>query len=168
VISGTFKFTKYILLLLAVVLIAACRSASPSTIPRGMHKRKVFNDTAQYPWFAARYSQYNPKQEVIDRLNTLRLNRNFEIIVFAGTWCSDTKILLPKFYKTIDALKHPPKVTLILVDKEKKSGKEIEKDYGLEYVPTFIVEEHKRETGRIVEVTQKSIEEDLAEIIMGK
>jgi hypothetical protein len=41
-------------------------------------------------------------------------------------------------------------------------------EYGVKFVPTFIVMRDGRELGRIVEKPQKSLEEDLAAISTGK
>ena len=129
-----------------------------------MYTKETFTDTTKYPWFNERYNSYEPKQEALVKLNAVP---PYEIIVFGGTWCSDTRYLLPKFYKVMDALQYPPKITLIMVDEQKKSGTGIEANYSIEYVPTFIVLQNGKEKGRVVESVQASIEEDLAVIVSG-
>lgn len=65
----------------------------------------------------------------------------------------------------MDQLPQKPKITLVLVDRSKKSGKGIEAPYNIEYVPTFIVLRNQKEIGRIVESVSKSMEADLLEIL---
>ena len=50
------------------------------------------------------------------------------------------------------------------MDRDKKSGEGIEKQYKIERVPTFIVLKNGVEVGRVVESVENSIEADLAAI----
>jgi hypothetical protein len=54
---------------------------------------------------------------------------------------------------------------LYLLDKKKKSPLKREVDYKITAVPVFILLKDGKEKGRIVESTERSIEEDLLELI---
>ena len=91
------------------------------------------------------------------------------LLVFAGTWCSDTQNLLPKFYKSLDdAGIARERVKLYLLDEQKNSPEQLEKQYQVVSVPTFIVLQNGKELGRIVESVQQSIEADLAKQLQKK
>lgn len=134
------------------------------TYSRGSHSREILNDSTTCPWYADGYAQYTPSVDAVTKLQNSITAEN-EIIVFGGTWCGDTQNLLPKFYKVMDGIKPTPKTTLVLVDRDKKSGEGIEKQYKIERVPTFIVLKNGVEVGRVVESVENSIEADLAAII---
>lgn len=133
------------------------------TYSRGSHSREILNDSTTCPWYADGYAQYTPSVDAVTKLQNSITAEN-EIIVFGGTWCGDTQNLLPKFYKVMDGIKPTPKTTLVLVDRDKKSGEGIEKQYKIERVPTFIVLKNGVEVGRVVESVENSIEADLAAI----
>jgi len=60
-------------------------------------------------------------------------------VIFGGTWCEDTQNLLPLFYKLIEQSKYPKrKITLVGVDREKKSGNDLSEKYKITNVPTLL------------------------------
>lgn len=132
--------------------------------PRGTHSREILNDTNACPWYGEGYADYRPNAETVKQLSA-KLTPEYKILVFGGTWCGDTQYLLPKFYKVMDAVQPHPAVTLVLVDRDKKSGEGIEKNYAIERVPTFIVLYNGVEKGRVVESVANTIEDDLLAII---
>lgn len=133
------------------------------TYSRGTHGREILNDSNTCPWYADGYAEYTPSADATTSLQNSITTEN-EILVFGGTWCGDTQNLLPKFYKVMDAINPAPKTTLIFVDRDKKSGEGIEKQYKIERVPTFIVLKNGVEIGRVVESVENSIEADLTAI----
>lgn len=133
------------------------------TYSRGTHNREILNDTNTCPWYANGYAEYTPDADAVATLQNSITAEN-EILVFGGTWCGDTQYLLPKFYKVMDAIKPAPKVTLVFVDRDKKSGEGRETQYNIERVPTFIILKNGVEIGRVVESVENSIEADLAAI----
>lgn len=132
--------------------------------PTGIHSREILEDKNTCPWYASGYEKYTPNAEIVTKLDN-DFTPNHEILIFGGTWCGDTQHLLPRFYKVMDAMANSPKTKMVLVDMHKKSGKGIEKDYNIEFVPTFIVLENGKEIGRVVETVKESIEADLAAIV---
>jgi len=121
------------------------------------------NDPA-FPWFYSGVNRYSPDTAMIRYISANR--DSFSLVVFAGTWCSDTKHLLPEFYRVMIASSYPLNRILIYgVDTSKKALGDETKKYQITNVPTIILLYHGREVGRIVESTRKNIETDLAALI---
>ena len=73
-------------------------------------------------------------------------------MVFGGTWCEDTRDLLPKFFVLLDAAGYTnDQVTIIAVDHHKKSINHLPEDMHLTNTPTFIVLKDGKEVGRVLE-----------------
>ncbi len=121
------------------------------------------NDPA-FPWFYSGVNSYSPDTAMIRYISAYR--DSFNLVVFAGTWCPDTKHLLPKFYRVMIASSYPLNRILIYgVNPDKKAlGDETEK-YQITNVPTIILLYHGREVGRIVESARKNVETDLVGLI---
>lgn len=115
-------------------------------------------------WFRQGVQNYTPDKKYIKRLETLL--DGHQIVVFAGTWCPDTRSLLPKFSKVINATGfNQDDLQVFLVDYSKTTpGGEASK-YDIHAVPTFIILKDGKEIGRITERVDKSIEADLYKIL---
>jgi hypothetical protein len=95
-----------------------------------------------------------------------------EVIVYLGTWCSDSQEWVPKFiqiWKTYGLdLENLQLIALHNADdKYKQSPEKTELHYNIESVPTFIFLRDGQEIGRIVEYPQTTLEEDLKSIVIG-
>ena len=144
------------------------RDASGNKIIRGfITKEQLVTDTA-FTWFAANQSGYVPEQNA---LQALRKNKDsINIIAFGGTWCGDTKNILPKFYLLADASGlSPERITLIGVDHSKKTIQHLSEAFNITNVPTIIVMKNGKELGRVVEYGHSGMfDKDLGEILAGK
>lgn len=88
------------------------------------------------------------------------------MLVFLGTWCSDTKRELPRFFKSMDqAGLSELQVILIGLDRSKKDTEELTEKWQIEFVPTFIFIRNGRELGRIVETPEDTLEGNIAQIL---
>ena len=95
-----------------------------------------------------------------------KIAANYRFVVFAGTWCGDTKDLLPKFYKVlIEAGIDQHTVELYGVNRKKEALNIEHTLYNIKNIPTIIVMYQAREVGRIIESVSTSIEEELDAII---
>lgn len=123
----------------------------------------LLNETT-FSWLKKGAEAYQPQQKVVDNLH--KIVGEYRFIVFAGTWCSDTKELLPKFYKVlIESGVDLHAVEMFAVNRQKEALN-IEKTlYSIVNVPTIIIMHQFREVGRIVESVPTSIEEELVRII---
>ena len=132
----------------------------------GKCNRQSFDHSAFKNWFQEGYNEYDPDFEIIKKLNGLDKLKNIKIKVVFGTWCSDSRRELPRFYKIIDELGFPEsRIQLIGVDKKKSSRNNLLKKIEFTRVPTFIFYIDKNEIGRIIESTEINLETDLYNII---
>lgn len=103
----------------------------------------------------------------MDLQNISDNKENYRFVLFVGTWCGDTKEVLPKFYKTmLESGITQGAIEMYGVNREKHSLKEEDKIYKIERVPTIIVLNQNREVGRIIEMPQTTIEHDIATMIV--
>ena len=91
---------------------------------------------------------------------------NVDIVIVFGSWCSDSKIQVPRFYKVLDkAGFNDIHLKVIAVNRDKNGLSVNVSDKNIKLVPTFIVYQNGVELGRVVETPKKSLEKDLAKIV---
>ncbi|HMB51942.1 MAG TPA: thioredoxin family protein [Thermoanaerobaculia bacterium] len=97
-----------------------------------------------------------------------------EVVVFFGTWCSDSRRELSRLWRAfdeaglVDDAMLPFDVEYVAVDREKVEPAERTAGMGIRYVPTFIVYRDGAEVGRMVEVSPNGIEHDLLALLTGE
>lgn len=130
----------------------------------GYCTREAFNDSVFTSWFNLEYKSYNPDSSTIKILKEKM--KDIEITLIMGSWCDDSRIHIPNLYKILDDINYPmEEITLIAVNEDKKSeGDEIE-GLAIDLVPTIIFHKNNSELGRIVEMPNESIEEDMLRIV---
>ncbi len=97
-------------------------------------------------------------------LNEVKTDYTIKIVM--GTWCSDSRREVPRFYKLLDELKLvDEEITLINVDRMKKVPEINMDDLNILLVPTFIIYRGGKEIGRIVETPIETLEKDLLNIL---
>lgn len=93
-------------------------------------------------------------------------NKNLKIIIVGASWCGDTEVSFPIFFKIIKMLDlEPNRYTIYGINRAKTEPKEVCHDYHIEKVPTLIVFDGKAEINRIIETPNVSWDEDLLNII---
>lgn len=96
-----------------------------------------------------------------------------EVVVFFGTWCSDSRRELSRLWRAFDAAgawdesQLPFALEYVAVDRAKVEPRERTAGIDLRYVPTFIVYRGGEEIGRMVEVSPNGIERDLLALLTG-
>jgi thiol-disulfide isomerase/thioredoxin len=132
----------------------------------GFCTREAFNDTSFSWWFNSEYKMYEVDSTTLAKISDKI--KNTEITIIMGTWCSDSRTLVPEFYKILDYLNYPSdKVKLVNIDRDKK-GRDDETDgLNIRLVPTFIFYHNGKELGRIIESPAETLEKDMA-IILNK
>jgi thiol-disulfide isomerase/thioredoxin len=111
-------------------------------------------DTA-FSWFHQNLRAYTPNAATVA---TLRANTaQLQFLVFTGTWCEEAQFILPRFYSLIDAAAiRADQVTLIGVDPSKKTVRHLTEEMHITAIPTFIILQNGRETGRITPASKDS------------
>ncbi len=141
------------------------RDPNGSKILKGfIAKNTLATDTA-FAWFAQGQKSFSPNADVVKQYAAAKDSVSF--VVFGGTWCDDTKHLLPNFIATADAAGIPANhLTLIGVDRDKKTLFNLSEAFNVTLVPTIIVMKNGREIGRVVEYGRLGApEKEVAEII---
>ncbi len=131
----------------------------------GVCDRSAFADTNFSGWFNSEYNSYSIDKETLAILEPADLD--FTLTVVLGTWCSDSRREVPRILKIIDYLKIPEeKISFINVDREKHSPEGEVDELDIQLVPTFIFFKGEEEIGRIIEVPEITLEEDLVGILI--
>jgi len=127
------------------------------------------------PELAPEAASYQPSPDVVEAL--AGLDRELRIVCVLGTWCSDSRREVPRFWKVMEACGLAPESLEMLAvgrvdDPAAKAWEEsrgvvpgYRDRYGVQLVPTFIVYEGGLELGRIVETPTVSLEADLAALL---
>jgi len=141
------------------------KSGKPMLV--GICNREAFQDSSFAWWFNSEYENYNLDKET---LAGVKIDSEFHsITILMGTWCSDSRREIPRFYKILDSLNFPiSKVKLIIVDRKKAAADIDISSYNLQLVPTIIFYNDGMEIGRIIETPKVTLEKDLAEILAKK
>ena len=118
-------------------------------------------------WFEPAYNNYKMDEKA---LATIKENiSDYEITIFMGTWCRDSKRETPKFIKILDEVGYDyNKLRMIAVDRSKKMPTGIDENFEIVRVPTIIFFKDGKEINRFVEFPQESFAEDIAKIVSGK
>ena len=117
-------------------------------------------------WFVAEYDAYQPYSKTTTQLAPLL--KDVAIVVFMGTWCSDSQLQVPAFYNILDAAGYTKKTTLIAVDTDKKTPSGSAKKHGITHVPTFIFYNAEGvDINRIVESPIEFLEDDMLQLLSG-
>jgi thiol-disulfide isomerase/thioredoxin len=127
-------------------------------------KQDLATDTA-FAWFAENQKGYTPQQKAIEAFRSNKDSIN--IIAFAGTWCSDTKTILPQFFALTDAAGFSQdRITILGVDRNKKTIQHLSEAFNITNVPTLVVMKNGKEIGRVVEYGKYGLfDKELAEIV---
>lgn len=134
----------------------------------GIVNKDAFTNDSFATWFKPQYSNYEVDKNTIK--SVAEKLKKYEIKVFMGTWCGDSKREVPRFYKILESINFPKKqLTMVAVDNTKenykKSPGEEEKGLNIIKVPTFIFYLNGKEVNRIVESPIESLEKDIASIL---
>lgn len=110
------------------------------------------------------YFEYEVDAFSADEL--IPLTENLKIIIIGAQWCSDSREVIPAFYKVLDYISFPEDdVEIRMVNRDKKGIAGEVDDLGIELVPTIIFYKNEMEAGRIIEMPFESIEIDMISIL---
>ena len=122
-------------------------------------------------WFEVFYDYHELDKEQIDGFASDLMK--YHILVFMGTWCSDSQREVPGFIKILKEAGFPmEQLKIVAVHDEgplyKTSPNGEQWGLQIKRVPTFIFLKDGRETNRIVESPVESLEKDIYQIIKGE
>ncbi len=136
----------------------------------GKINQKGLSSGSYADWFDKGYHDYTPDKEIVRGFSEAL--QSYDIKLFMGTWCGDSRREVPRFYKVLAQANFPINQLISVAvsrapDLYKQSPNHEEKGLNIHRVPTFIFYKNGVEVNRIVERPVKSIEHDIAQIIKG-
>ena len=160
------------LVLLAGLAASVCAGAAPSThrqVLVGPATREQIEAAA--PEWGREAAEAHPDAEAARAL--LQVPRGAEVLVFLGTWCSDSKREVARLWRALDDAggagpELPFAVSYLCVSEDKRQPAAAVAEFGLRYMPTFVVRRGGKEVGRVVEISPGGIESDLLALLSGK
>ncbi len=142
--------------------IKAQKDASDNLV--GIVHKKDFLEAPYRNWFVSKYESYKVSDETASKLKELL--KGIKIKAFMGTWCGDSKRETPRLYKLLDKANFNYKnLEFIAVDRQKKTPKNLQQGYDIDYVPTFIFYKKGKEIGRFIEYAVDTTEKDIIRIL---
>lgn len=130
----------------------------------GFCTREAFADTAFAEWYNLEYDFHRLDTLTLDEIKKLD-TLDYNISIVFATWCSDTRMHLPPFFKILDFLnfdKNRLKLIGVARDKIVPEGLEF---YDIQFVPTFLFLKENEIIGKIVEAPSVSLEKDFLSIL---
>ncbi len=133
--------------------------------------KNVLTTTPYNTWFSKNYNDYLVNKSIVKRIKTDL--KDYQVTVFMGSWCKDSKREVPRFFKLLDAANFPKKqLKVIAVDKTPDAYKQSpggeEKGLNIHRVPNFIFYKDGKEVNRIVEFPKETFERDVLRITSGE
>lgn len=132
---------------------------------KGIISREVLQSDTSFHWYDLNLKGYTPNANAVAGLK--RNADSIQLLVFMGTWCEDSQNIIPKFFAiTDDASFSKDRVTLIGVDRQKKTFSHLTEALNIINVPTIIVMKNGKEMGRVVEYGKYGMfDKELGEIL---
>ena len=132
---------------------------------KGIISHEVLLDDTSFHWYAENLKGYIPNAAALEGLK--KNKDSVQLLIFMGTWCEDSQNIIPKFYSLLEAAAFSQdRVTLIGVDRQKKTYSHLAEALNITNVPTIIVMKSGKEMGRVVEFGKYGMfDKELGEIL---
>ncbi len=154
---------RSVLLLFVALVLSGCAGQREAQVERGWIDRATLMKPEHHQ-FKERYDTVEVGQQFVQMIK--QVEDSVSTLVFLGTWCPDSRREVPRFLKVADEAGIPAdRIKLYALDRSKISEDGLSKQYHIERVPTFVFLKHGEEIGRITEVPEKSVEEDMLFIL---
>ena len=140
------------------------KAVNPNQMMIGDISKKDFKKAPYKDWFDKEYNSYALDKNSLDKIKSKIKTK--KVLVFFGSWCSDSRREVPRFIKILDYLNIKyRKVHITGLDRTKKAPNYQDNIYNIQYVPTFIIFDGLKEMGRIIETPEETLELDLVKIL---
>ena len=139
-----------------------------SKILKGIISRDLIDTDPAFKWYNQNFKSYDASKEMATRF--AKHKDSIQLVVFLGTWCEDSHVIIPKLFPFLDAAGFSnDRLTVIGVDRNKKTISHLTDAFNIINVPTVIVMKDGKEMGRVVEYGRYGmVENDLADIVEPK
>lgn len=132
---------------------------------KGIISRELLEKDTAFAWYAANQKGYAPHETALTALK--KNTDSLQLLVFMGTWCEDSHFVIPRFFSLVDkAGFSTDHITLVGVDRTKKTLGHLAEALNVTKVPTIIVMKNGKETGRVIEYGRDGLfDKELGEVI---
>jgi thiol-disulfide isomerase/thioredoxin len=132
---------------------------------KGVISKEVLLADTTFKWYANNQKGYVPNSFSMEGLQ--KNKDSVQLLVFMGTWCEDSQNIIPKFFALTEAAGFSnDRITLIGVDRAKKTYSHLTEALNITNVPTIIVMKDGKEKGRVVEYGKYGLfDKELGEIL---
>jgi len=119
-------------------------------------------------WFEPNFNAYQPNEKVVKKIK--KSLKNVTIKSFVGTWCHDSKRVIPRLYKILEAANFDfdRNAKMVGITRGKKTPDNLQEGYNIKHTPTIIFYKNGKEIGRFVEHARQTLEKDILKILKGK
>ncbi len=133
---------------------------------KGILSREVLQNDTAFAWMKNDISWYKPNANCVANLTPVK--DTIQLLVFIGTWCEDSHIVLPQLLKLLDQVKFSPnRLTIIGVDRKKQTLGFLSEALAVTKAPTILVLKSGKEIGRVEEFGKYgAYDMELAEILL--
>jgi thiol-disulfide isomerase/thioredoxin len=140
-------------------------SATGQTIFQGIISEEILRNEASFKWMNVNLSNDQPDSVAVKLIS--KHKDSLHLLVFLGTWCEDSQQIIPKLFKLLHIANFPNnKISIIGVDRQKKTLGNLSEGFNVSRVPTIIILKKGEQIGRIIEYGKYgNIEKDLVEIL---
>lgn len=134
-------------------------------ILKGVISRDILVSDSSFKWYSQNLKPYPAGKETATTF--AKQKDSIQLVIFFGTWCEDSHVILPKLFPFFDAAGFSDdRITLIGVDRNKKTISHLTDAFNIINVPTVIVMKEGKEIDRVVEYGRYGmVEKELAEIV---
>ena len=141
-------------------------SATGQIILQGIISEEILRNEASFKWMNVSMSNGQPDSLTLTLAG--KHKDSLHLLIFLGTWCEDSQQILPKLFALLRKANIPKeKVSLLGVNRQKKTLGYLSESFQISRVPTIIILKNGIEKGRIVEYGKYgNIEKDLRDILL--
>ncbi|MGZ8541467.1 MAG: thioredoxin family protein [Chitinophagaceae bacterium] len=134
-------------------------------ILKGVISKDILASDTSFKWYLQNRKPYTGNKEITAAF--AKQKDSVQLVIFFGTWCEDSHTILPQLFSFLDAAGFSDdRITLIGVDRNKKTISHVTDAFNIINVPTIMVMKDGKELGRIVEYGRYGmVEKELAEIV---
>jgi hypothetical protein len=119
----------------------------------------------QAKWKDVRGERYKPREQWLDSLNNLQAKGPVDARIYLGTWCSDSRKWVPRFFRLSNYLPLQ-KIEIIAVDTSKRDAEGMVYKDRVDSLPTFLFFRDDIEVGRFhTKPPKRNLERKLYQIL---
>jgi len=93
-------------------------------------------------WFNTEYENYAPFGKTIAQLDAVQ--EDVAVTIFMGTWCSDSKMHVPAFFRILDEFAFSGEVQIIGVDRDKNAYWQRNREWHHQRTDLYLLQRRQR------------------------